>query len=338
MKKKILTIAIPTFNRINSLKLTLTWLIPQLTEECELLILDNRSNDGTKDLLESVVTQNCTSKVINVIRNACNVGGNENILRCIEYSSGDYVWLLGDDDTPLPNAVDTILMNIKNHPKTLVFNYYLECPAHQIRHHSHKTYGSVDYLSYTNFLGELVFISNIVLSVKQALQNLNEAHLWQSSHVPQLIVTTMMLRGGGEAFYSANSLVKRQFMLKTESVHGSILPVAAGIGSLSNARWTFEEVEIIVKLELWFDAFTVINQLVILASKGTNQIKEANIYRKNILRSLRLKPFNKFQRALLFASYLLIKYPNLSIHIRNLVYRYVKKNDEKNLINLDFNR
>jgi glycosyltransferase involved in cell wall biosynthesis len=49
MKDLRLTIAIPTYNRLRYLLKYLPDIIDQMTEECELLIVDNNSNDNVVD-------------------------------------------------------------------------------------------------------------------------------------------------------------------------------------------------------------------------------------------------------------------------------------------------
>lgn len=330
MKK--LTVAIPTYNRAKALEITLTCLMQQLTSECELLIIDNCSNDETQKIIEQSINAFKVDAEISITRNLCNVGGNENILRCIEWAKGDYVWLLGDDDFPTKDAIKTILEKINENPDTKVFNYYYECSAHQTRKEDHKTVGSVEYLNYTKSLGELVFISNLVISRIHAIVNINEAHLWQSSHVPQLIVTAVMLRNKGEALFSKSTLVTRILSEQIMISHGSILPIAVGIGSLLHPQWTREEVTALQKLELWFNVYTIINQLILFAANGTDKIGIAKNYRKNILDSICFKPINKFQKFILYLSYVFIKYPHFGLFIRKLIYTVKQKKDVFNII------
>jgi hypothetical protein len=49
-----------------------------------------------------------------LVRNKFNIGANANILRCLELVRNPWVWILGDDDLPLPNAIETILEHTEN--------------------------------------------------------------------------------------------------------------------------------------------------------------------------------------------------------------------------------
>lgn len=324
MNSPILTIAIPTYNRSESLVSTLKTLLPQLTDDCELIILDNHSIDQVEELIQKVFKENSLVNRIKIIRHRGNIGGPENVLRCIEHSSGRYVWLLGDDDTPRTGAIKTILSHISEFPQVIVFNFYLECPQHEVRHDKYQTSGSVEYLSHTKSLGELVFISNLVLSVSHAFPNLYEAHIWQSSHIPQLVVSAMMLRPNMNAIFSNEELVIRESLTSQASTHASILPIAAGIGNIIYPRWTPEEEKALTKLALWFNVFTVINQLVTFAAIGPVEKLIALSYYNKIYRSLFLRPFSLGQRAILLLSPVLIRNVRFAVFFRQFAYRFIK--------------
>ena len=111
---KILTIAIPTYNRENLLKRAIESIIPQMNEKVELLISDNASTDGTEQLVKKY-------EGINYIRNVSNIGPDANFLQCYTQSSGKYILLLGSDDILLPDAIDSMLYALKDKEYSLVF-------------------------------------------------------------------------------------------------------------------------------------------------------------------------------------------------------------------------
>ena len=103
----LLTIAIPTFNRLPLLRQTLDLVLPQLTDDVELLVCDNGSTDGTSEYLRSL------GPVLRHQRHASNIGSDPNFLSCITYSRGRYTWILCDDDLPCTTAVENILDAIR---------------------------------------------------------------------------------------------------------------------------------------------------------------------------------------------------------------------------------
>jgi len=104
----MLTVAIPTYGRNETLLQTLPALLPQLTNECRLLILDNCSPMPVADTLRNLLavwpSVNCR-----IFRHRCNLGATANILRCFELSETEWIWTLGDDDIVSPNAISSIL-------------------------------------------------------------------------------------------------------------------------------------------------------------------------------------------------------------------------------------
>jgi glycosyltransferase involved in cell wall biosynthesis len=114
----LLSISIPTYNRVSMLKSTLPLLMSQidrhgLHEEVEIVISDNCSIDGTEDYLKSLLALNKYRLVYN--RNSENQGVIKNILKLVECSSGKYWMFYGDDDVVPEGALLALLENFKEH-------------------------------------------------------------------------------------------------------------------------------------------------------------------------------------------------------------------------------
>ena len=93
---KILSIVIPTFNRIDSLQQTLKSLsFLSKKDEIEILVVDNNSNDGTWEWLSS----DHEKTGITIKRNPFNLGIEGNIIHSLCTAQGEYIWLLSDHMT-----------------------------------------------------------------------------------------------------------------------------------------------------------------------------------------------------------------------------------------------
>ncbi len=106
-----LTIAIPTYNRLSCLTLLLNSVsaqflkAPRLNNEVEVLVMDNASSDGTAEYLDKFAQiPNFRSK-----RQVRNLGSDANITDCFEEASGEYVWIIGDDDLPMLGSILLVL-------------------------------------------------------------------------------------------------------------------------------------------------------------------------------------------------------------------------------------
>lgn len=110
--RPLLSICIPTFNRADLLKA----LLDNLKVECasvlsciEVVVSDNASTDHTQE-----VVGRCELPIV-YGRNTENIGFSGNLLNVTcHLASGDYIWVLGDDDVVLPGGVLRIIESIRS--------------------------------------------------------------------------------------------------------------------------------------------------------------------------------------------------------------------------------
>lgn len=96
-EKKMITIAIPTYKRVNLLKEALESAINQENyNEYEIIVVDNDSDFSNVECLELIKALNC--KKIKYYKNEKNIGMFGNWNRCIELAQGEYITILNDDD------------------------------------------------------------------------------------------------------------------------------------------------------------------------------------------------------------------------------------------------
>lgn len=97
MDSGTLQIILVTYNRRKFARLTLETLLADDSpvKHCDILVLDNRSDDGTADMVLSMM-QNHPNLQLKV--NRYNVGGAGNIFKAMELADHEYVWIIGDDD------------------------------------------------------------------------------------------------------------------------------------------------------------------------------------------------------------------------------------------------
>jgi abequosyltransferase len=121
VSSKLLTIAIPTYNRAEFLELCLRELAKQFPahrDDVEILVSDNHSIDTTPLVIERYQS---SGTVITYIRNNKNIGADPNIAQCFNRASGKYVLILGDDDLLLPGTLDTLISRIKGDEYGVIF-------------------------------------------------------------------------------------------------------------------------------------------------------------------------------------------------------------------------
>jgi glycosyltransferase involved in cell wall biosynthesis len=91
-----LTISIPTWNRVSELSRQLDSIADAFGDELEVIVCDNGSTDDTWNYLNEEVARNRLS--LKCVRNPVNLGMDANYLRSLEAASGEWTWLVGDDD------------------------------------------------------------------------------------------------------------------------------------------------------------------------------------------------------------------------------------------------
>jgi abequosyltransferase len=112
--RPLLSLCIPTYNRAayfqEALESGLREWAGQPAGLVELLVCDNASTDDTPARLAQAQARHPELKVF---RNAENLGFDGNYLRCVEEATGEFVWVMGDDDVWLPGSIARILRELE---------------------------------------------------------------------------------------------------------------------------------------------------------------------------------------------------------------------------------
>ncbi len=110
-----LSICIPTYNRSRHLENCLQSIISneQIHQlDVQVCVSDNCSTDETADIVRAA-----QEKIpINYSKNKENIGIARNFLKAVEMADSEFIWLVGDDDLFLPDALTKALKLIDNSP------------------------------------------------------------------------------------------------------------------------------------------------------------------------------------------------------------------------------
>lgn len=119
MTKPLLSICIATYNRADYIGATLESIIPQITNEVEVVIVDGASTDQTS----SVVTRYTkTCGRIRYVQLPAKGGVDQDFCKAVELAQGKYCWLFTDDDLLKPNAVSAVLKELQYGYSLIVVN------------------------------------------------------------------------------------------------------------------------------------------------------------------------------------------------------------------------
>jgi len=98
----LVSIGIPTYNRVDLLKRSIDSALNQDYENIEIIISDNASTDGTAEICHNYTKKNAQ---ISFIPNLINQGPSANFSKVLNNAKGQYFMWLGDDDWIDPTYV-----------------------------------------------------------------------------------------------------------------------------------------------------------------------------------------------------------------------------------------
>jgi glycosyltransferase involved in cell wall biosynthesis len=119
--QRLLTIAIPTFNRASFLDLCLESICRQLPgheRDVQLLVSDNCSTDETENVVRR---HQARGAPIVHVRNPENIGPDRNIVQCYHLATSQYVLVMGDDDVLLDGSLERILRALATGPYGVLY-------------------------------------------------------------------------------------------------------------------------------------------------------------------------------------------------------------------------
>lgn len=125
LRSPILTIAIPTYNRVTHLTRLIEFLRRELNEldgEVSIVVADNASTDGTSNMITKL-SLDCP--YLTIVTHKVNLGMDGNFKFCAEMAKGAFFWIIGDDDLPVSGAIKALLRMLKcEQPDLVLLNSY----------------------------------------------------------------------------------------------------------------------------------------------------------------------------------------------------------------------
>ena len=114
-----LSVCIATYNRAAFILQTLDSIAAQCSAQVELVVVDGASTDGTAAVMADFVARHPRTVYR---RESSNSGVDRDFDKAVAYASGEYCWLLSDDDVLVPDAIATVLEQLASGPELLVVN------------------------------------------------------------------------------------------------------------------------------------------------------------------------------------------------------------------------
>jgi len=109
----LISICIPTYDRVNLLKKTLDSIISNHSyDQIEIIITDNGSSDAVPSMIKKY------NHILNIryVRNSQNIGASKNLFKSFSLAKGEYIWMFSDDDIFMENSINYLKNFLINNP------------------------------------------------------------------------------------------------------------------------------------------------------------------------------------------------------------------------------
>ncbi len=106
------SICIPTYNHGHFIADAITSVLDQSFTDFELLVVDNCSTDNTREIVAGYADNR-----IRYFCNETNVGPRENLNRCLQHATGEYVKILCADDLLEPACLEQMVQILGSNPQ-----------------------------------------------------------------------------------------------------------------------------------------------------------------------------------------------------------------------------
>lgn len=176
----LLTIAIPTYNRCEKLKLQLERVIPHLSELVVCKVYDNASTDET-----FWVASEYANSFLQVHTCHTNLGIGRNFLRCFEECQTPWLWVLSDDDSFNKESLEAVIRMLADTEYD-----FIHTSSHLAKYEADRIVDSVDVLFEKTNLSALFFISAGFYRMEKLKERL---HIFASSISTWVPQTAMLL-------------------------------------------------------------------------------------------------------------------------------------------------
>lgn len=140
----MISIIIPTYKRLTALQRCVDSVLAQVFDGLEIIIIDDFSEDSTRDYLEKLEAK---YSFVKIIHNTENHGVNYSRNRGIELASKKFVLFLDSDDELIPGTLLKIKQTIETFPQTSHFLFIVSD-----RNEEFKSMVKVEHINYESWL------------------------------------------------------------------------------------------------------------------------------------------------------------------------------------------
>jgi len=245
-----LTVAIPTFNRLVQVTGRVSELLPQITPDVEFIIIDNCSDSSVEEYVKNNA-KNYNFDRIKFIRNKINVGANANFMKCIEHCSGEWLWILGDDDPVCPNAIEIILKQIED-LQNIAYVTFFSSAGYGIPGEYSTVFDAIDKVDFTNAL----FISSSVMNRQLCGSYIRYGYEMIGAQAPHLAIKYAALYNKKCKFIVSQERITLDHLVENEQQWNQLRVWTRLLWLLDLEFLSFQEHKLLAKqMHAWFFNF-----------------------------------------------------------------------------------
>ena len=221
------SIIIPTYGRPVQIKRTVDALLPQLDDSVRLIVIDNASPVPVSELLSEPRYQG----KVQILRQRYNIGGNANIATCFYICETEWMWLLGDDDHPMPDAVATIRKKIEAARENTVFiSFSVDYWVNNETDSETDDYECIlrRCIDDGRFASNCLYISTSLFRAKRYQSKLEYGFHYAGTSAPHLVMTLLLLKEGSSVMWAADKIITPG----GDGGHGNLYTIFSGLCSM----------------------------------------------------------------------------------------------------------
>ena len=110
----MISVCIATYNGKEELRRQLDSIYVQLSEEDEIVISDDNSTDGTRDLVEEYIHRDDVRPKVRLLEGPCKGSPIPNFENALKHAKGNYIFLSDQDDKWMPNKVKVMMQALQH--------------------------------------------------------------------------------------------------------------------------------------------------------------------------------------------------------------------------------
>ena len=242
--KKILTIAIPTYNRKKQLVRLLKSIESQNCPELfYIIIFDNCSDYSVEDAVDEEFIGDFRNS-IEVQERQLNGGGDYNISSTFAYFKTTLFWLIGDDDEMTSGAIQKVIENYRKYPEIPFFKYIMPGAfllSDNIRLNNVDDFVKCHKKGY--LLGGIIFMSNNIYNIDIIKPYLPDCLYYGYCSISQIIpMMHCLIDSDHQVLLCKDYIVKYN---APEGDHWNYLKIVTSLSTFLDINWgnNYKEVQ-----------------------------------------------------------------------------------------------